>query len=106
MDLEEIMAAPEVEHFLIPSSIHLPKVDDAEILEEFTYMFNTATNEWIHGSSKTKIGLIMFIESARSLIELSKICEKAMKLKEKSALIPEALVFGRYSKHVFYAEKF
>ena len=37
----------------------------------------------------------MFIESAQSLINLKAICEKALALKQRSALVPEALVFGR-----------
>ena len=72
----------------------LCKVDDVEILEEYTYLFNAATQDWLNASSTTKIGLIIFIESAKALVQLTKICEKATKLKEKSALIPEALVFG------------
>ena len=72
----------------------LCKVDDVEVLEEYTYLFNAATQDWLNASSTTKIGLIIFIESAKAIIQLTKICEKAAKLREKSALIPEALVFG------------
>ena len=36
----------------------------------------------------------MFIESARAVIQLKEICLAATKLKSKSRLVPEALVFG------------
>merc|ERR1719361_1440294 len=93
LDLDSILSEPPTD-YLLPSSIHLPKVDDVEILEEYTYLFNAATQDWLNASSTTKIGLIIFIESAKAIIQLTKICEKAAKLREKSALIPEALVFG------------
>ena len=94
LDLEEILAKPLNPEFLMPSSIHLPKVDDTEILDEFAYMLNAAVSAWIKPSSPQKIGLIMFIESAKALIQLRNICEEAMKLKQKSVLVPECLVFG------------
>lgn len=91
-DLNEIMAPPPP-NFLVPSSIHLPKVDEAEMLEEFTYMFNGVTGKWINPSSPT-IGLILFIESAKAVMNLRSICTQALKLKDKSCLTVEALVFG------------
>jgi citrate lyase subunit beta-like protein len=84
------------DNFMIPSAIHLPKVNTPEDIDEFAYLFNGATSRWLTSSSTTTIGLIMFIESAQSLMALPRICERAVKLKEKSALVPEALVFGRY----------
>ena len=80
--------------FSIFRALCICKVDDVEVLEEYTYLFNAATQDWLNASSTTKIGLIIFIESAKAIIQLTKICEKAAKLREKSALIPEALVFG------------
>lgn len=95
LDVEEIMAPPETKEFLIPSAIHLPKVESPENLDEFVYMFNSATSNWIRPGSKTRIGLILFIESAQGLIDIRRICETAAKIREKSALMTEALVFGR-----------
>ena len=93
--METILERPAEKSSLVPSSIHLPKVDDSEILDEFAYAFNSSTADWIPASSKLRIGLIIFIESARGLMDLRDICIKATKLKEKSALVPEAIVFGR-----------
>ena len=74
---------------MAPSAVHLPKVDDPEQLREFSFIFNES---FPHATSK--IGLIIFVESARSLIQLPEICVEAEKLQGKSALVPEALVFG------------
>jgi len=39
-DLDEIFAAPRYNvKFIVPSAIHLPKVDTTEILDEFAYVF-------------------------------------------------------------------
>ena len=40
------------------------------------------------------MGLIIFIESARSLLQLERICLAARKLEDKSPLTIEGLVFG------------
>ena len=98
IDMETILERPAEKTSLVPSSIHLPKVDDSEILDEFAYSFNSCTADWIPASSKLRIGLIIFIESARGLMDLRHICIKASKLKEKSALVPEAIVFGRLAQ--------
>ena len=86
---------------MVPSAIHLPKVDSTDILDEFTYAFNSATSDWLTQSSKIRVGLIIFIESSKGLIDLKEICQKAVSLKEKSAILPEAIVFGRLV-HIFY----
>lgn len=94
-DLDEILAKPTpTANFLVPSAIHLPKVDSTDILDEFTYAFNSATSDWLTQSSKVRVGLIIFIESSKGLIDLKEICQKAVSLKEKSAILPEAIVFG------------
>lgn len=71
-----------------PSAVHLPKVDDPEILDEFAYAFNSSF------PAAPFTGLIIFIESARALVQLKEICLAAAKLRTKSRLVPEALVFG------------
>ena len=40
------------------------------------------------------MGLIIFVESARSLLQLESICLTAKKLEDKSPLVIEAIVFG------------
>lgn len=87
-DLEAVFGGLHIDN--APSSIHLPKVDDPEGLDEFAYAFNST---YPHVNAK-RIGLIIFIESARSLVQLKEICTGATKLKSKSRLVPEALVFG------------
>ena len=76
-------------------TIHLLKVDSTEILDEFAYVFNSATSDWLTPSSKVRVGLIIFIESGQGLVDLKEICQKAISLREKSAILPEAIVFGR-----------
>lgn len=93
LDLDNIFSQPDPD-FSLPSAIHLPKVDTEETLDEFAYIFNSATSDYLRPGSKERVGLIMFIESAQSLINLKAICEKALALKQRSALVPEALVFG------------
>ena len=40
------------------------------------------------------MGLIIFVESSRSLLQLESICITAKKLEVKSPLVLEAIVFG------------
>ena len=54
------------------------------------FFFNSS---FPHPNSPT-IGLIIFIESARALVQLKEICLAAVKLRSKTRLVPEALVFG------------
>ena len=67
-------------------------MDDPEQLDEFGYLFNAcfkSNMKW-----EKKVGLIIFMESARSLIQLENICLAAKRLENKSALVPECIVFG------------
>ena len=73
----------------VPSAIHLPKVDTPEHLNEFVRLYNDAIP-----SNDVPVGLIIFIESARALIQLPEICALASELRHMSNLVPEALVFG------------
>lgn len=41
-----------------------------------------------------KINLIMYIESARAMIDLEKICSNSFELSEQSKFLPVSLVFG------------
>lgn len=92
-DLEVILANPP-DNYLVPGAIHLPKVDEPEHLDEFAYMFNDVTRSWLKPDSDMRMGLIIFIESARAFLNLPAICKRATQLTEKSCLVPEALVFG------------
>ncbi len=96
LDVDLIFDKPKsVENFIVPSAVHLPKCDSPEDIDEFAYIFNSATSDWLSASEDLKIGLIIFIESAKAMINLPEICERASKLKERSPLTPETLVFGR-----------
>lgn len=85
-DLETILGGEN-----LPSSIHLPKVKDREELE-----FLWHQSEKIVGKRNVTMGLIMFIETARSLLDVDLICKDAWDLasKPESVLCPVALVFG------------
>ena len=67
-------------------------VDDPEDLEEFCFFFNECVDGNINESKK--VGLIIFVESSRSLLQLESICITAKKLEDKSPLVLEAIVFG------------
>lgn len=64
-DLETILGGEN-----LPSSIHLPKVKDREELE-----FLWHQSEKIVGKRNVTMGLIMFIETARSLLDVDLICK-------------------------------
>ena len=67
-------------------------VDDPEHLDEFCNLFKSCfeqTTNWIR-----HIGLIIFVESARSLLQLKTICVAAKNLEDKSPLRIEGIVFG------------
>ena len=75
----------------MPSAIHLPKVAGREELEFLAACIREAVNKPLD----RKLGLIMFIESARSLLDIDSICKAAWEISEAGAdFIPEALVFG------------
>jgi len=75
----------------MPSAIHLPKVAGREELAFLAACIREAVNKPLD----RKLGLIMFIESARSLLDIDSICKAAWEISEAGAdFIPEALVFG------------
>lgn len=75
----------------MPSAIHLPKVAGREELA----FLATCIREAVNKPLDRKLGLIMFIESARSLLDIDSICKAAWEISEAGAdFIPEALVFG------------
>ena len=75
----------------MPSAIHLPKVASREELSFLAACIREAVREPLDH----KLGLIMFIESARSLLDIDSICKAAREISEGGAdFVPEALVFG------------
>ena len=85
-DLEAVLGGAN-----LPSALHLPKVRDRAELE-----FVWRTTERVTGPGRATIGLIMFIETARSLLDIDRICSAAWDLAAAphSPLCPVALVFG------------
>jgi citrate lyase subunit beta-like protein len=85
IDMETILSGPH-----LPSSVHLPKVENLDHLEWFAAELNSV----IQSNPVQKIGLIMFIETAEGLLNIKEICRKALELSDDSFFVPEALVFG------------
>ena len=67
-------------------------VEDPEELDEFCNILNSCLET--ENIGEEKVGLIMFVESARSLLQLEDICIASKKLESQSPLVIEALVFG------------
>ena len=75
----------------MPSAIHLPKVAGREELAFLAGCIREAVKQPLD----RKLGLIMFIESARSLLDIDSICKAAWEISAAGAdFVPEALVFG------------
>ena len=88
-DLKVILGGPN-----LPEALHLPKVENAGQLQEFQRLFAEATQ---HHKGKIRLGLIVFIESARAMLDLKEICSAAVNENRGLAervVVPEALVFG------------
>ena len=88
-DLRVVLGGPN-----LPDTVHLPKVDDPEELDYFVDEFNDALGHSENENTEATVGLVMFIESARALLRLPEICDRAEQLSSVSNLVPEALVFG------------
>jgi len=75
-----------------PSSLHLPKVGSRGDLEYFWSL----VSKTVTSNKGEQMGLIMFIETARSLLDIDSICKAAweLALSPNSPLCPVALVFG------------
>jgi len=85
IDMETILSGPN-----LPSSVHLPKVENLDHLEWFAAELNSV----LQSNPSQKIGLIMFIETAEGLLNIKEICRKARELSDDSFFVPEAIVFG------------
>nr|CAD7571030.1 unnamed protein product [Timema californicum] len=71
-----------------PSTLLLPKVESKEHIE----WFSDALCELMSGCQK--MNLIMYVESARAVLNLPDICRRAEQLSSTAPLKPAALVFG------------
>lgn len=71
-DMKSIFGGLEPSSNLIPSAIHLPKVDSSQNLRDFAQLFMS-----VFANKSVSVGLIMFIESARAFINLVDICQTA-----------------------------
>ncbi|CAL4066277.1 unnamed protein product, partial [Meganyctiphanes norvegica] len=85
-DMTEILASQ-----YLPDTIHLPKVDNSAQLEWFS---DNLKNILKDRNLKEKIRLIIFTESAQSLLGLSDICKRAIELSQNSPFTLDGIVFG------------
>ena len=86
---EDVLAVLGGRH--LPSALHLPKCGGREDLLALT----GAVREALVRPLDRPLGLIMFIESARALLDIDTICREARQICEDSGLmVPEAVVFG------------
>lgn len=72
-----------------PQALHLPKVDSIDNIKAFVDAYKRTIT-----ARDSKVALIMFIESARALLDSQKICQAAFDSTADTNLTPEALVFG------------
>ena len=79
------------------TDLNASQVDEPEHIDEFCLLYRTAI-EARHGHGDARdlpsMGLIMFVESTRSLMRLPEICARATEALKKTNLVPECLVFG------------
>jgi len=84
-DLEVVLGGS-----LLPATLHLPKVRDGQQLAQLW-----RTVERLLGPGRPTLGLVIFIETADSLLKVDEICRAAWDLATASpVLCPVALVFG------------
>ncbi|CAG0920746.1 unnamed protein product [Notodromas monacha] len=75
----------------LPKTLMLPKVDNVEQLRFFAYTLRTRLDT---RKIPTKLGLVMFIESANGVLRLRHLVEEAVRLSHNSPFNVEGLVFG------------
>ena len=84
IDLETVLKGP-----VFPSTLHLPKMESKFQLDWFAKKLDS-----LLGRNHT-IKLIVFIESARSLLDMKELCQHCITLQDQGApLSLEAAVFG------------
>lgn len=75
----------------LPQTLHLPKVESTEELDWFAH---EVTNALKDRQLSRKIRLIIFCESAQSLLSLSGLCHHGKQLTDNSPLQLDGAVFG------------
>ncbi|GIX85457.1 citramalyl-CoA lyase, mitochondrial [Caerostris extrusa] len=75
----------------LPDTLMVPKVESAD---DIIWIHDKLKLLSKHGSEAKKINLVFFMESAKSLLDLQQICEKAVDLSKKGPFQFEGLVFG------------
>ena len=74
-----------------PPTIHLPKVETKDQLDWFA----SKLNGLLLNNSNHQIGLIIFVESARSLLDMKELCQHCIDLQKQGAPFKlEGAVFG------------
>lgn len=86
VDMQEILSAQH-----LPATVHLPKVDSPEHLTWFADRLKTllATR-----TVEEKLRLVIFTESAESLLSLPDICRRGVDLSQDAPFLLDAIVFG------------
>ncbi|XP_042207440.1 citramalyl-CoA lyase, mitochondrial-like [Homarus americanus] len=85
-DMQEILSAK-----FLPSTVHLPKVDSVEHLEWFADKLKLALKDH---KDAAKLRLIIFTESAESLLSLPEICRRGVELSRDAPFELDGIVFG------------
>ncbi|XP_049857835.1 citramalyl-CoA lyase, mitochondrial-like [Schistocerca gregaria] len=85
-DLRVILTGPQK-----PPTLLLPKVDCIKQLQWFADKLSVIVGD---EKNKIKMNLILFIESAKGIMDLPTICQKSIELAEKSCFLPVALIIG------------
>ncbi|XP_064089477.1 citramalyl-CoA lyase, mitochondrial-like isoform X1 [Macrobrachium nipponense] len=85
-DMKEILAAAH-----LPSTVHLPKVESPQHLEWFAEKLKSVVKV---SNISEKVRLIIFTESASSLLDLPAICRRGVELSKDSPFELDGIVFG------------
>ncbi|XP_042887508.1 citramalyl-CoA lyase, mitochondrial-like [Penaeus japonicus] len=85
-DMEEVLSAGH-----LPTTVHLPKVESPEQLEWFSEKLRLALGS---RRPQEKLRLIIFTESAQSLLDLPAICRKGVELSHDAPFCLDGVVFG------------
>lgn len=85
-DMREILSAQH-----LPATVHLPKVDSPEHLTWFADKLKTTLGT---RAVEEKLRLVIFTESAESLLCLPDICRRGVELSHDSPFLLDAVVFG------------
>ncbi|MCL4126873.1 UNVERIFIED_CONTAM: hypothetical protein GTU68_024546 [Idotea baltica] len=85
-DLEAVLAGP-----LLPTTLLLPKVESQDHVLKFSEKLKHVCKSH---DLRDKFRLILYVESAKSLLNLQSICESALTASERSPFILDGVVFG------------